>query len=195
MTVHTEGRPVRALIDTGSPADFMSVTLAEQLRVKCLQCETFYHSTCHAGIAIQGELWHQGPLPVPGRRLRSILRRDKSAILRFDLGDSVPLSASSTSGVELTASDPREQNASGPKGTTSVHVLPDTLSRLYKFDSSGTVRTYVKHDTSQTDIPDASDASPPAAPFAPVLVGLETMATKSHRSTRIATKLTASPEG
>ena len=58
-------------------------------------------------VAIQGELWHKGPLPVPGCRLRSIHRHDKSAILRSDLGDSVPLSASSTSGVELTASDPR----------------------------------------------------------------------------------------
>ena len=34
VTVHIEGHPARALIDTGSLADFMSVTLAEQLRVK-----------------------------------------------------------------------------------------------------------------------------------------------------------------
>ena len=31
VTVHIEGHPARALIDTGSLADFMSVTLAEQL--------------------------------------------------------------------------------------------------------------------------------------------------------------------
>ena len=36
VTVHIEGHPARALIDTGSLADFMSVTLAEQLRVKRL---------------------------------------------------------------------------------------------------------------------------------------------------------------
>ena len=34
VTVHIEGQPVRALIDTGSLADFMSLTLAEQLCVK-----------------------------------------------------------------------------------------------------------------------------------------------------------------
>ena len=37
VTVHIEGRPARALIDTGCLADFMSVALAEQLRVKRLQ--------------------------------------------------------------------------------------------------------------------------------------------------------------
>ena len=31
---HIEGHPARALIDTESLADFMSVTLVEQLRVK-----------------------------------------------------------------------------------------------------------------------------------------------------------------
>jgi len=39
VTVHIEGQPVRALIDTGSLADFMSLTLAEQLRVKRLPLE------------------------------------------------------------------------------------------------------------------------------------------------------------
>jgi len=39
VTVHIEGQPARALIDTGSLADFMSLTLAEQLHVKRLPLE------------------------------------------------------------------------------------------------------------------------------------------------------------
>jgi len=34
VTVHIEGQPAQALIDTGSLADFMSLMLAKQLRVK-----------------------------------------------------------------------------------------------------------------------------------------------------------------
>ena len=39
VTVHVDGQPARALIDTGSLADFMSLTLTEQLRVKRLPLE------------------------------------------------------------------------------------------------------------------------------------------------------------
>ncbi|KIN96997.1 hypothetical protein M404DRAFT_32735 [Pisolithus tinctorius Marx 270] len=39
VVVHINGHPVRALIDTGSLADFMSVTLAEQLQVKRVPLE------------------------------------------------------------------------------------------------------------------------------------------------------------
>ena len=39
VTVHVEGQPARALIDTSSLADFMSLTLAEQLHVKRLPLE------------------------------------------------------------------------------------------------------------------------------------------------------------
>ncbi|KIO06696.1 hypothetical protein M404DRAFT_66349, partial [Pisolithus tinctorius Marx 270] len=39
VVVHINGHPTRALIDTGSLADFMSITLAEQLRVKRVPLE------------------------------------------------------------------------------------------------------------------------------------------------------------
>lgn len=39
VVVHINGRPARALIDSGSLADFMSLTLAEQLRVPLKQLE------------------------------------------------------------------------------------------------------------------------------------------------------------
>lgn len=39
VVVHINGHPARALIDTGSLADFMSVTLAEQLKVKRIPLE------------------------------------------------------------------------------------------------------------------------------------------------------------
>ncbi|KAG2742092.1 hypothetical protein P692DRAFT_20749485, partial [Suillus brevipes Sb2] len=39
IVVHINGRPARALIDTGSLADFMSTSLADQLRVKKIELE------------------------------------------------------------------------------------------------------------------------------------------------------------
>ena len=39
VVVHTNGQPARALVDTGSLADFMSLNLAEQLKVKRIWLE------------------------------------------------------------------------------------------------------------------------------------------------------------
>jgi len=39
IVVHINGRPARALVDTGSLADFMSSSLADQLRVKRIELE------------------------------------------------------------------------------------------------------------------------------------------------------------
>jgi len=39
VIVHVEGRPARALIDTGSLADFMSLTLAEQIKAPLITLE------------------------------------------------------------------------------------------------------------------------------------------------------------
>jgi len=44
VVVHANGRPVCALVDTGSLADFMSLNLAEQLKVK--------------------QIWLEKPLPI-----------------------------------------------------------------------------------------------------------------------------------
>ena len=50
VTVHIEGHPARALIDTGSLANFMPVKLAEQICVKRLQLVK--HPTIQ--LAVQG---------------------------------------------------------------------------------------------------------------------------------------------
>ena len=64
------------------------------------------------------------------------------------------------------------------------NALPNTLSRLYKFDAVGIVRAsfeYVGHDPLRKDARGGSD-TPLAVLSDPVLAGKEAMATAPHQS-------------
>ena len=182
VVVHTNGQPAHALVDTESLADFMSLNLAEQLKLK--------------------RIWLEKPLPIQLAIQGSRSKRyfNVSNLQNYDiiLGTSFLYQHQGLVGLNslrliIECKEPRE--VKGPQvsalgsrttGTYEENILPDALSRLYEYDEPGKLRLpeeYLQYSAdAETSTTNRSVLS------APLFVGVEALATSPRRSSRLQQK-------